>query len=533
MSFFDPYAPRSRTPVTRRRQPRRPDETAAETAAESSGRLALRRKLAPDVSVDPTDVAPAKRALQRLGHYRAPDQGITPYPDRDLFAGIARFQAERGLTRDGTMAPGGETERAVNRQLAALDREVRGAGPAAAASTRGATARQQQTAGRGTGFAGQQPEPEIPPRAVTTVPRHTPQAVFGIGGPVGPAWKLGGGANAPQDVIATKRGLAWAGFYPPERAGDSDVKAKADLFEAIARFQQAPKRYRDLKVDSWLGRGGETEAALERAIAPRLRLMQAQAESEAEQMPEAADRPEARAWTENRDALIEQYEDRRLDAIGNRIDTMVEAGDAVGLNRAAVLWRHFREGSGEPVRIPLEETLSDPFFVDAAEKNRDRTARNTFTGTTSNNSELNTKLRGLEDGGVERDLTDTWVVNQSDPEAFRQIFEEGFPKGPDSFAQFGRRRLESEVVFNAVRRGDQILVAGTVEHSRHEPYDFHKGRLGDMLGAKDLQDAGRGTPFEIEGSWKQAFEGTIQVLGQDENGLILGVPRIVWGEPND
>ncbi len=206
------------------------------TAAESPGRLALRRKLAPDVSVDPADVAPAKTALQRLGYDRAPQQGLTPYPDRDLFEGIGKFQADRGLTRDGTMAPGGETERAVNRQLAALDRELRGVGPVAAASTRGATARQQQTAGGGASLDAQ-------------------QAVFGIGGPVGPAWKLGGGANAPQDVIATKRGLAWAGFYPPVRAGDSDVKAKADLFEAIARFQQAPKRYGDPKVAC---RGGET-----------------------------------------------------------------------------------------------------------------------------------------------------------------------------------------------------------------------------------------------------------------------------------
>lgn len=72
-----------------------------------------RLKSAVDVSAraDGDDVRAVKSALNGLGYYRAPEWGITPYPDTAMFDSIERFQGDHGLVTDRVMKPGGETEK--------------------------------------------------------------------------------------------------------------------------------------------------------------------------------------------------------------------------------------------------------------------------------------------------------------------------------------------------------------------------------------------------------------------------------------
>lgn len=62
-------------------------------------------------NVDEDDVVKTKTALKKTGDYKAPDWGVTGYPDQDMFDGLKSFQKREGLQVDGVMKPGGPTEK--------------------------------------------------------------------------------------------------------------------------------------------------------------------------------------------------------------------------------------------------------------------------------------------------------------------------------------------------------------------------------------------------------------------------------------
>jgi hypothetical protein len=76
--------------------------------------LKLKRTIGRSYDTDPEDVLDVKRALSRMGLYRIPDYGLTPYADRETFEAIERYQKLRGLIVDGVIKPGGETEQHLN-----------------------------------------------------------------------------------------------------------------------------------------------------------------------------------------------------------------------------------------------------------------------------------------------------------------------------------------------------------------------------------------------------------------------------------
>lgn len=75
------------------------------------------RTLSPLADADPDDVIVAKRSLQNLGFYEAPDYGLTSLPDRELFDGIGRFQSQAQLVADQVINPDGPTAKELDRQL--------------------------------------------------------------------------------------------------------------------------------------------------------------------------------------------------------------------------------------------------------------------------------------------------------------------------------------------------------------------------------------------------------------------------------
>ena len=73
-------------------------------------------------------------------------------------------------------------------------------------------------------------------------------------------------------MIAAKRGLAWAGHYPWDKARDPDGRVDDDLISGIGAIQRA----KGLKTDHWMGPGGETERTADRTISPMIRTASAE-----------------------------------------------------------------------------------------------------------------------------------------------------------------------------------------------------------------------------------------------------------------
>jgi len=160
----------------------------------------------------PFDVRALKTALQQVGDYAPPGGAITAWSDAPMFDELKRFQRRTGLTADGIVSPGGPTETALNAALA--ERAQPGS-------------------------------------------RH--HSVFRLGDGVGADQP-----NRGADVRNTKRALAWAGYYPQERAQDPEPSVDDALGFGLLGFQHDF----GLTADSYLRPGGETERKLNRLIAP-------------------------------------------------------------------------------------------------------------------------------------------------------------------------------------------------------------------------------------------------------------------------
>lgn len=79
--------------------------------------LTLRQPLTKNASANPLDVMMMKSALGVLGHYEAPEWGVTQFPDAALYSAIENFQKSAGLTVDGVMKPEGPTEDTLRETL--------------------------------------------------------------------------------------------------------------------------------------------------------------------------------------------------------------------------------------------------------------------------------------------------------------------------------------------------------------------------------------------------------------------------------
>ena len=75
----------------------------------------LKQTIGSNYRVDPDDNLETKRVLNKMGLYDVPDYGMTSFTDDAMFEGIKLFQRTNGLTVDGIMHPGGETEKAMGR----------------------------------------------------------------------------------------------------------------------------------------------------------------------------------------------------------------------------------------------------------------------------------------------------------------------------------------------------------------------------------------------------------------------------------
>ena len=201
----------------------------------------LKRTLGRSYKVDLDDTRRTKQALQRLGHFETPRYGLTDYPDEPLFEAIEKFQSDHDLRRDGIMRPDGETARRLGEILARTERTNR---------------RLVRDIIYG---------PPINPGAMPTA--------FAIRGEIGE-----GRRNDPDDMEATRRGLAWAGYQAGDPAEPDQPVTAEEVVDTIRRFQEAE----GLKADGWMRPGGETERALDADIAPKIAAAREAGDSESE-----------------------------------------------------------------------------------------------------------------------------------------------------------------------------------------------------------------------------------------------------------
>lgn len=66
---------------------------------------------------NPDDTISVKEALEKLGYYKTPEWGITPFADREMYDAIKAFQKDNKLQVDGFMKPDGETVNKINEHL--------------------------------------------------------------------------------------------------------------------------------------------------------------------------------------------------------------------------------------------------------------------------------------------------------------------------------------------------------------------------------------------------------------------------------
>ncbi len=174
--------------------------------------LRLRQPVGNGMANDPDDVMAVQRRLGAQGLYRWGDDGHSGFIDRDLLAGIRKFQQGKGLAVDGWLAPGGETERNLNRP---------------------------------------------PDRTPDFNPYLEHAEPVDIAGEVG-----NGRANDEADVTGVKRALSALRHYQYDLTSDPSPFIDRAMLDGIKAFQQQ----NGLKVDGWLGRGGETQAAMNAAL---------------------------------------------------------------------------------------------------------------------------------------------------------------------------------------------------------------------------------------------------------------------------
>lgn len=77
----------------------------------------IKSLLASNTNANLDDSLRTKIALRRLGYYRVPSYGMTPYPDGQLFEAISDLQRDKGIPRTGEMRPGDDTATAIRLAL--------------------------------------------------------------------------------------------------------------------------------------------------------------------------------------------------------------------------------------------------------------------------------------------------------------------------------------------------------------------------------------------------------------------------------
>ncbi len=148
--------------------------------------FSLNQTIASNTPSDPDDVLRTKKGLRRLGFYRVPKYGLTPWTDDAMFEGLKNFLLSNGLTVDGVMNPGGPTQSLLGRRL-----------------------------------SGRRDERDLAPKTFAPL--------SGLGK---------GEKNRAEDVLGLRRGLAGLGLIPRGEAVSEKTLFDSPLEKAVKALQR-------------------------------------------------------------------------------------------------------------------------------------------------------------------------------------------------------------------------------------------------------------------------------------------------------
>lgn len=91
---------------------------------------------------------------------------------------------------------------------------------------------------------------------------------------------------------------------------------------------------------------------------------------------------------------------------------------------------------------------------------------------------------------------------------------------PSTYLSFGRSGVRSQGDFEATRKGDRLVIQGTVgntlkskngkgEFQPFERFDFNAGQIGDRQ-ARALEGSGEANPFDMKYDTQQNVEAELQ-----------------------
>ena len=196
----------------------------------------LKNTIGRNYGVEADDTLTMKNVLKRLGHYKTPDYGMTPFPDEPMFEGIRGFQKAKGLLVDGVVAPRGPTARALGEALQpTVPRRARLAGKIAAS-------------GR--------------PPGTTIFDGLLARASGGKGRPDARSPELGRGVGTRLAQSAGQSGAAGRSPQPPGRVPLEGGLYSGGFLDAIAEAEKNVRNYAEVNPGKAWGRYQMTEGAL-------------------------------------------------------------------------------------------------------------------------------------------------------------------------------------------------------------------------------------------------------------------------------
>ncbi len=480
-------APSLASPARRagaRRAGGRADDTGTGTRGTGTRGIGLRGTVGPRGTNAGADLATTRRALERAGLLDAHDVGRGPQaarPDEGLLDAVIRnVQRRHGLAQDGTITPGGPTDRRLARIVDA-------------------------------------------DRIMHTVPRLDTGADEAEDAPA----ETGGGDSRGEAVFGnTQDRVAHISDFTLGNTADDQAEAardrrdadQPDLNDPPLTAKPEPPPFLLRQIDRWLEEeSGKTfeQLVVELADPPK--------ESETSESNRIPHRLGSEAEVQARLQTVGRWARSKYLFLS---DTFVDRGRFVGWDDAADALDLYLSATAHqteyyhPTFILSFGDIADADVVNKEKFDNDWLRKESYA------HQLITKLQDGETVTIKPRPSEDQDWTEGDPVWATSVNPE-FWKELKYFA--GNSHIESRGNFRATRVGETIHIEGVVTHTWKDRYDFNKTTFlptgGPVIRSQmeELEKAGLAKPYEMRSRWHDRVSGTIEI----RDGA-LQEPKMTW-----